>query len=109
MASSSLRSSRQLLLRPLVRDLMTATRTARASLEQQAAEREFLLGVECAADDFLRPELADVKASDWLDRETVAFREGYLSTVAELGIAVSGARPPSRLLVPTFRRTAKRA
>ena len=56
-----------------VRGLIAAARSERASFTIHSVERQFYLGVEAAAEELLRPELANARSEDWLDRESAAF------------------------------------
>jgi hypothetical protein len=87
-----------------IRSLITAARTERAALNVHSPERQFYLGVEAAAEEVLRPELASARSDDWLEREASAFRDGYLQTANLVAIAMNAPQPPFRLLLPTPRR-----
>lgn len=83
-----------------VRDLIRDARAERATLAAASPLRRFYLGVEAAAEEVLHPELASARAPGWLDRETAAFREGYLETSLLLSTALTAARAPLRLPLP---------
>jgi len=52
--------------------------------------------VEAAAMEVLHPELKMARSADWLARQVLAYREGYLRTVA----MITGAqRDPERAVV----------
>ena len=86
-----------------VRGLVKAASDERASLPVHSAERQFYLGVEAAADEILHPELACARTDGWLDRESAAFREGYLHTTNLLAIAMTAPQAPFRLPLPDWR------
>jgi hypothetical protein len=88
-----------------VRGLITAARAERANLSVHSPERQFYLGVEAAAEEILHPELASARSEEWLDRETSAFREGYLQTADLLAITMTAPEPPFRLPLPNPGRT----
>lgn len=83
-----------------VRELIREAQSQRALLAMDAPEREFYLGVEAAAEEVLRPELASARAADWPEREGRAFREGYLRMAASVATAVAAAEPPLHLRLP---------
>ena len=66
-------------------------------------ERQFYLGVEAAAEEILHPELASARSEEWLDRESSAFRDGYMQTANLLAIAMTAPQPPFRLPLPNSR------
>jgi hypothetical protein len=83
-----------------VRTLIADARAQRAALPLQSAERTFYLGVEAAAEEVLRPELASARAEGWLEREAAPFREGYLQTSNMLAVALTATDIPPRLRLP---------
>ena len=83
-----------------VRGLIASARAERADLLVNSPERHFYLGVEAAAEEVLRPELASARSDEWLDRESSAFREGYLQTANLLAVAMTAPQPPFRLPLP---------
>ena len=83
-----------------VRELIRAARSERAGFAMAAPEREFYLGVEAAAEEVLRPELAAARPPGWPQRETPRFRDGYLQAAASLAAAMSAPEPPLRLRLP---------
>ena len=91
-----------MLLRPVVRELIADTRTARSHLAKTSPEWEFLLGVEAAANAFLHPEIAGARATNWLDNESAPFRDGYLTAEADIRAAVEAPSPPLRLSPPVM-------
>ena len=97
--SSSSQIQRPVLMNA-VRELIRAARSERSRFAMAAPEREFYLGVEAAAEEVLRPELASARASDWPQRETAEFRAGYLRATASLAAAMSAPEPPLRLRLP---------
>lgn len=98
--STSLQGPQRPIALHAVRGLIGAARSERASLTVHSAERQFYLGVEAAAEEVLRPELANARSEDWLDRESALFRNGYLQTANVLAIALTAPEPPSRLPLP---------
>ena len=94
-------STQRVMLLPEVRRMIESARHERALLPPDAAEREFYLGVEAAADEVLHPELAQTRADGWLEARRAAFREGYLRAVTLLASAETSAEPPQRLVLPT--------
>ncbi|HUP72898.1 MAG TPA: hypothetical protein VM282_07605 [Acidimicrobiales bacterium] len=86
-----------------VRGLIKAARAERAALSVHAPERQFYLGVEAAAEEILHPELASARSEEWLDRESSAFRDGYLQTANLLAVAMTAPQPPFRLPLPNLR------
>jgi hypothetical protein len=84
-----------------VRGLISDARAARASVSLHSTERQFYLGVEAAAEEVLRPELANARSDNWLDHELASFREGYLQTTNLLAIALTAAEVPSHLHLPS--------
>jgi len=86
-----------------VRGLITAARAERAALSVHSPERQFYLGVEAAAEEILHPELASARSEESLDRESSAFRDGYLQTANLLAVAMTAPQPPFRLPMPNLR------
>lgn len=98
--STAAHGSQRLILLRAVRGLIDAARSERALLAASSPQRHFYLGVEAAAEEALHPELASARAPGWLDRESPAFREGYLQASTMLGIAASAPEPPLKLALP---------
>ena len=96
----TLRSSRQLLLRPMIDQLAAAARAERTLLSGSSREWQFYLGVEAAANGVLHPERYAALDDDWLSRETESFREGFLAAQASLSVAISAPTPPTHLALP---------
>ena len=105
MTTTSLRTARHMAFIPVVEDLARATRTERALLPAGSSEWEFYFGAEEAAHAFLHPERAAAKDDNWLESETAAFRDGYLTVSAQLAAALATPTPPVRLALP--RRTVR--
>ena len=80
-----------------LRRLQDEARRERAACGIDSPERHFYLGVETAAEEVLRPELAMARSDDWPAGEVPAFQEGYRRMTAAL--AAAGAEP-LRLLLP---------
>src|SRR5687768_3468102 len=86
--SSSVRSQPRPVLVHAAKALIAAAQSERASSPVHAPERQFYLGVEAAAIEVLHPELGMARTAEWLARQPLAYREGYLRTAA----MISGAR-----------------
>ena len=56
----------------------------------------------------LHPELASARSEEWLDRESSAFRDGYLQTANLLATAMTAPQPPFRLPLPNPGRALRR-
>jgi hypothetical protein len=91
-----------LILHDAIHELVTNVRRDRALLPARSAERDFLLGVEAAAEDVLHPERADARPEHWLEREAPAFRDGFLRGAIVLSNAATAAEPPLVLRPPAF-------
>ena len=63
-----------------VRALLDDVQVRRASLPTDTVDRAFYLGIEAAADEHLRPELAATHDERWLARQPLPFRDGYQRT-----------------------------
>ena len=100
MTTTSIRTARHIAFIPIAEDLARATRVERALLTAGSSEWEFYLGAEESVHAFLHPERAAAKDDEWLDRETVAFRNGYLAVSAQLAAALALPTPPVRLALP---------
>ena len=98
--TSSAHGSQRPILVNAVREIVRAAQSERALLAMDAPEREFYLGVEAAADEVLHPELATARSADWPDRESRAFREGYLQMSASLAAALATTELPLHLRLP---------
>jgi hypothetical protein len=83
-----------------VRDLVIRARSERTTMAPSSPERAFLLGVEAAAEEVLHPELSCAREAHWLDRESPAFRAGYLEASALLATAMAAEEPPQHLPLP---------
>jgi hypothetical protein len=83
-----------------VRTLIADARAERASLALHSPERTFYLGVEAAAEEVLRPELASARGENWLEREAPQFREGYVQTTNMLAVALTATEIAPRLRLP---------
>jgi hypothetical protein len=66
----------------------------------RSPEQEFHLGVEAAAMAVLHPSVARDRPADWLDRQTIPFRQGYLVASAELATAITLHAPPLHIHLP---------
>ena len=102
MPGSSSTDDRRIILHDAVRGLVRAASADRAVMAEDAPERQFSLGVEAAAEELLHPERADARPPGWLDRESLAFRSGYLRTQSLLATAATAERPPLELRPPQF-------
>ena len=91
-----------------LRQLVREARAERATLDLHSPARGFYLGVEAAAEEVLRPELAAARPADWPGREAPAFRSGYLETTATIAAMVSSDRVPMRVRLPQPRPTSSR-
>jgi hypothetical protein len=87
-------------LAPALRGLIEASRSERGHAALASDEREFYLGVDSAAQGLLHPETLEGRPDNWLDLESHAFAEGYLTTVADIAASISGTEPPVRLPLP---------
>jgi hypothetical protein len=67
--------------------LADLARLKRATMSWFAPQRAYYRGVEAAAEQVLRPEVASVRYVGWLDRYNPAFISGYLETIALLAPA----------------------
>jgi len=85
-----------------MRGLVYAARAQRAALPEGSPGRWFYLGVYAAAQEVLHPELGMSRATNWLDGESRAFREGYVRTSNLLAMAKVAAEPPVRLPLPDY-------
>jgi hypothetical protein len=85
-----------------VRRLIADARAERARLPVDAVERTFLLGVDAAAMEVLRPELGCSKSDGWLEHQEPAFREGYLRTSLLLAGALAAPEVPWRIPLPAY-------
>lgn len=86
-----------------------ATEAAGASDPHSPAWR-FYHGVEAAAAEVLRPEIAVVhQGTAWLQREDPAFREGFSQASLLLGTAATLPEPPLRLPLPRPPETSHRS
>src|SRR6516165_12028256 len=65
-----------------------------------SAEHDFYAGVASAADAHRRSARAPDKDPRWLERQTPAFRDGYLKASAVIAAAAS--HPRADLLMPSF-------
>ena len=65
-------------LRNALRQLAQEATQRAASVAAGTAEHSFYVGVSTAAQDRLNPVHRDVRDEAWLERETLAFRDGYL-------------------------------
>jgi hypothetical protein len=63
-------------------------------------EHDFYEGVASAADTHLHQGRAPAEDPGWLDRQTPAFRDGYLKASAIISAATG--RPRPHLLMPSF-------
>jgi hypothetical protein len=99
--STPLHGSQRPIALQAVRGLIADARTARASVSLHSTERQFYLGVEAAAEEVLRPELANARSDNWLEHELAEFREGYLQTTNLLAVALTAADVPLRLHLPS--------
>lgn len=88
------------ILSAAVRDMIRRARTVRAMLPASARERQFYLGVEAAAAEYLAPQLTVSRRSNWLDDESADFRDGYLRAATTVATAASADNPPLRLRLP---------
>ena len=86
-----------------LRTLIAASQSARAVLSGTALEREFYLGVESAALGLLHPEVGQAPTEEWLGRQSLDFREGYLRTQALLAAAMMAEAWPRVLALPMAR------
>jgi hypothetical protein len=64
------------------------------------AEHEFYSGVRAAAEAYRHQGRAPAEDPDWFDRQTPAFRDGYLKASAVIAAAAS--HPRTHLLMPQF-------
>jgi hypothetical protein len=87
------------LMRHAARELRDAARRERGLLDMDAPERTFLLGVDAAAQEILKPELIVARADSWLSSEAPLFREGYLRAQVVLSTA-RAARGQVELVLP---------
>ncbi|HSS09161.1 MAG TPA: hypothetical protein VLL25_04700 [Acidimicrobiales bacterium] len=101
-------SGRTAMLAPMLRQLAEAARVQRRQLVIDAAERQFYLGVEAAAQGLLHPEVAAGRNPDWLEREKPEFREGYLTMLADLTTAISAETLPLAFRLPRYEERASR-
>ena len=90
--------------------LLYATREMAAAAMRRAgqaplgtAEHDFYVGVTAAAHAHQHHGRAPADHPGWLQRQTAAFREGYLKASAVISAAVTD--PRLNLLVPTFETT----
>ena len=84
--------------RNALRQLAEEARQRLAAMDAHAAERDFFLGVQMAAEDLCRSDHAPARS---LDHESPAFKDGYLE-VSAINAAASG-HTPLRLPLPTPR------
>ena len=98
-------SHQRVILRQAARQLVAAARSERALIPESSPERQFYLGVEAAAQEVLQPELSASRTSRWLERESSAFRDGYLQTSAMTSSAATAVQPPLQFRLPSFRGT----
>ena len=77
------------MLAPALQKLIDGARLERGRLALDAPEREFYLGVDAAAQGVLHPQTLAARPEDWLERESRAFADGYLTTMADIAIVVT--------------------
>lgn len=92
--------SQRVVLAPSLRKLVDAARSERSRMALEAPDREFYLGVEAAAQGVLHPETLQARSDRWLERESRLFREGYLTALADIHVAVAGKHAPAQLALP---------
>jgi hypothetical protein len=61
-------------------ELIHHVQERRDQLPAHAAERDFYLGVEAAAEEVVHPELTMTRTPRWLRLESSAFQDGYERT-----------------------------
>jgi hypothetical protein len=83
-----------------VRSLIAAAQSSRAVRSADDPDRHFYLGVEQAALELLHPEVGQAHTEEWLDRQAVRFREGYLRTKAVFAAAMTADSWPMTLPMP---------
>lgn len=98
----ALLDERHIVLREAIRGLAAKSRSARATLAFDVPEWSFYLGVEAAAQDNLHPERAGAKPAGWLERESVPFREGYLTASGMISTAAAFDEPPGSFPLPEY-------
>ena len=84
--------SQRVVLAPSLRKLVDAARSERSRMALEAPDREFYLGVEAAAQGVLHPETLQARSG--------LFREGYLTALADIHVAVAGKHAPAQLALP---------
>jgi hypothetical protein len=99
---TSSRPANRLILHESICELREMARRERALMPSHAPERQFSLGVDAAAEDVLHPERAGARPEDWLARQSLPFREGYLRTEILLATLATAAEPPLVLRPPTY-------
>lgn len=81
--------------------LAREAKAAAGAAQVSSPDWQFYRGVEDAALQVLRPEIAAVRDDpSWLDREEASFREGFLEAQLLLATATAKAVPPMRLPLP---------
>jgi hypothetical protein len=98
--SSTPHERQRAVLVPAVRGLVASARAERARLPEHSSKRQFYLGVDAAAQEFLHPQIGASRADHWLQRETPNFREGYERTSILLANMMRVAAPPFRIPLP---------
>ena len=88
-----------IVLRNALRTLADQARAEAALLDICDPEHAFYSGVVTAAEDRLRPHVADIHDEVWLARESRPFRDGYLKA----SNVIANAEPNQlRFMLPTY-------
>lgn len=90
----------QTMLANVLQDLADEARSHRSKMPFDSRERQFYLGVEAAAEAVHHPQTYDAKPAAWMEHESHAFRNGFLTTSAQIAGILSGSRIPLRLELP---------
>ena len=94
-------SAERAMLAEVLGDLAVEARSHRAKLPFDSRDRQFYLGVEAAAEAVHHPQTYDTRPADWLDQESHAFRNGFLTISAQVAGILSDTHIPLRLALPT--------
>ena len=86
--------------RAAISELIANVRSLRAQMAAGDPDRQFYLGVEAAAEQWLKPEMASTRTSAWLERQEPGFREGYEQALTTIAVSAIEPEPPLRLRVP---------
>jgi hypothetical protein len=98
--TSASHDAHRLILLSAARGLVKDAMSSRASMPENAPERQFFLGVEAAAQEVIHPELAASRVPDWLDHQPPLFRDGYTRTSFMIRQAKAAADAPMHLALP---------